>query len=105
MLTVSISHAGPKFDYLRVLVFVYVCRADQCNKNPTSATTSFMTVCINVNNHTNPPVKALRSKRRETFLSILGSSYTIFDAKLFEDAATLLIAKQHNQGYVDEPSS
>ena len=34
--------------------------------------------------------KALRSKRREFFLSILGSYYTTLDAKLFEDAATLL---------------
>ena len=32
----------------------------------------------------------LRSNRREVFLSILGSCYTILDAKLFEDAATLL---------------
>ena len=30
----------------------------------------------------------LMSKRREIFLSILGSCYTIIDAKLFEDAAT-----------------
>ena len=35
-------------------------------------------------------MKALRSKRREVFPSILGSCYTTFDAKLFEDAATLL---------------
>ena len=35
---------------------------------------------------------ALRSKRREVFLSVVGSCYTTFDAKLFEDAATLLPA-------------
>ena len=35
-------------------------------------------------------MKALRSKRREVFLSILGSCYTTLDAILFEDAATLL---------------
>ena len=34
--------------------------------------------------------KAPRSKRREVFLSILSSCYTTLDAKLFEDAATLL---------------
>ena len=34
--------------------------------------------------------KALKSKRREVFLSILGSCHTILDAKLFEDTATLL---------------
>ena len=33
--------------------------------------------------------KAFKSKRREVFLSILGSCCTILDAKLFEDAATL----------------
>ena len=34
--------------------------------------------------------KALRSKRGEVFLSVLGSCYTTLDAKLFEDAATFL---------------
>ena len=34
--------------------------------------------------------KTLRSKRREVFLSVLGSCHTTLDAKLFEDAATLL---------------
>ena len=33
--------------------------------------------------------KALRSKRRDVFLSILSSCYTTLDAKLFEDAGTL----------------
>ena len=35
--------------------------------------------------------KTLSSKRREVFLSILGSCYTTMDAKLFEDAATLFL--------------
>ena len=34
--------------------------------------------------------KALRWKRREVFLFILGNCYTTLDAKLFEDAVTLL---------------
>ena len=35
------------------------------------------------------PTKALKSKRREVFLSILGGCYATFDAKLFKNAATL----------------
>ena len=37
-----------------------------------------------------PLTKIFGSKRREVFLSTLGSCYTIFDAKLLEDADTLL---------------
>ena len=40
--------------------------------------------------HANSLDEGLRSKRREEFLSILGSCYTTLDAKLFEDASTLL---------------
>ena len=35
--------------------------------------------------------KALKSKRQEVFLSILGTCYTTLDATLFEDAAMLLL--------------
>ena len=36
------------------------------------------------------PTKALRSKRREVFLSVLGSCYTSLHAKLFEDVPSPL---------------
>ena len=47
--------------------------------------------------------KALRSKRREVFLSILGSCYSTLDSKLFKDAATLLPGYMYFIVNVDDP--